>query len=76
MAAAIDGPHNRLCYLNGNLRLSGRFDPGFHYDCIKDFSEGRRELPLQGSFFNCHGTQDPLTGKPHVNIAPNDFCRV
>jgi hypothetical protein len=76
MAVTTDPPHDPFCFLNGNLRLGGRFAAGFHYDCIKDLSERRRELPLKGRFRNCHDGRAQLTGKPHVNIAPNDFCRV
>ena len=76
MAASVDPPHNPSCYLNGVLRLGARYEPGFHYDCIRDFSEGRRELPLKSQFTDCHDMRGRYVGKPHVNIAPNDFSRV
>jgi hypothetical protein len=76
MAASTDPPHNPRCYLNGVLRLGGCYQSGFHYDCIRDFSEGRRELPLKRHFTDCHGARDYYVGEPHVNIAPNDFPRV
>jgi hypothetical protein len=76
MAASKEPPHDQFCWLNGRARLGGRCTDGFHYDCIRDFSEGRRELPLTAKVSDCHGVPERLTGKPHINIAPNDFCRV
>ncbi len=75
VAASSDPPHNRDCYLNGLLRLGGSYDPGFHYDCIRDRSEGRRRIPLVGKFYDCHGSFRPQTGDPHLNIGSNDFVR-
>jgi hypothetical protein len=63
--------HKMQCLLSGRRRLGAPFQPGFHFDCTKGGS------PLIGHFSNCHTTQlSKLTGKPHLNIAPNDFVRV
>lgn len=70
MPHAIDG-HPVSCFLEGYRRLGAPFNPSFHYDCVK----GTRGN-LKGSFFGCHGTEaEMIEGNPHINIAPNDYCR-
>jgi len=61
--------HPVSCFLNGLLRLGGAIKDGFHYDCTKGGQ------PLTGTRQNCHGELGPYTGRPHLNIAPNDFIR-
>lgn len=63
------GEHNALCTLNGLFRLGGPIARGFHYDCV-------RPPRLAGDFPNCHDCVGPYVGKPHLNIAPNDFVRI
>ncbi|MDX5986382.1 hypothetical protein [Sphingomonas echinoides] len=75
VAVSDEPPHNRDCLLNGTLRLGSAYTAGFHYDCIRDRSEGRRRIPLSGTFFDCHSDKSRWTGTPHLNIAPNDFVR-
>jgi len=63
--------HKMQCLLSGRRRLGAPFNPGFHFDCTRGGS------PLTGDFANCHTTEpSKLTGKPHLNIAPNDFVRI
>ena len=77
MAGSSDPPHNPACFLNGGFRIGGRYEPGFHYDCRRDHSSGQRKnaRPLKGTFPDCHGDHASYKGKPHLNIAPNDFAR-
>lgn len=77
IAVTSSAPHNPSCYLNGGFRLGGCYDPGFHYDCRNPRTSGKRKhaRPLTGTFFDCHGDNGRYKGKPHLNIAPNDFVR-
>jgi hypothetical protein len=61
--------HPASCFLNGRIRLGGAIKDGFHYDCTKDGQA------LAGSRHNCHGEMGTYFGRPHLNIAPNDFIR-
>lgn len=64
--------HLVSCILGGYRRLGAPFNPSFHYDCVKG-----KKSNLKGSFFGCHGTEaEVIEGNPHINIAPNDFCRI
>lgn len=62
--------HRAECILNSLRRLGAQYNPAFHYDCMKGNL-------LKGAFHDCH-SQDAyqMTGKPHLNIAPNDFVRI
>ncbi|MNS08993.1 hypothetical protein D3C72_404620 [compost metagenome] len=60
--------HAESCSLNGRFRLGGPIATGFHYDCM-------RLSKLEGDFSNCHGKVATYEGRPHLNIAPNDFVR-
>lgn len=63
--------HNAECILGGIRRLGAPYHPAFHYDCIK--GKGN----LKGIFHNCHGEEPKaMEGKPHLNIAPNNFVRI
>lgn len=63
-----NGTHNVSCKLNGLFRLGGPITRGFHFDCL-------RGVKLVGTFRNCHDASAAYEGKPHLNIAPNDFVR-
>lgn len=60
--------HEARCALNGRFRLGGPIAAGFHFDCT-------RPPRLEGRFCNCHDVEANFAGKPHLNIAPNDFVR-
>lgn len=60
--------HDERCALHGHFRLGGPIAQGFHFDCT-------RPPRLKGRFENCHDAEAEYTGKPHLNIAPNDFVR-
>ena len=62
--------HPVACLLGGYRRLGAPFHAAFHYDCMK----GARGN-LKGSFHSCHDEANIIEGKPHLNIAPNDFVR-
>jgi hypothetical protein len=66
IAAQPPTGHDNTCYLRGSLRLSGQIVSGFHYDCSKG------KPTLEGKFPDCHGEKLQRTGKPHLNIFPND----
>ncbi|WP_395944468.1 hypothetical protein [Brevundimonas sp.] len=61
--------HDARCALNGWFRLGGPIASGFHFDCT-------RPPRLEGRFCNCHGAEGEFVGKPHLNIAPNDYVRI
>jgi hypothetical protein len=61
--------HNEVCALNGHFRLGGPVGKGFHFDCT-------RAPRLIGRFCNCHDLEAEYEGKPHLNIAPNDYVRI
>lgn len=61
--------HPLTCLLSGRRRLGAPYDPVFHYDCVK----GRE--PIRALFFGCHEDAAVKVGRPHLNIAPNDFVR-
>lgn len=65
---AVD--HADLCLLSGRRRLGAPYAPAFHYDCT------RMGEPLEGYFTGCHEDERHWKGKPHINIAPNDYLRV
>lgn len=61
--------HAKQCFLNGVLRVGAAIRQGFHYDCTK---KGDKH---SGTFSNCHGETVTKSGKPHLNVYPNDFIR-
>lgn len=61
--------HANICFLNGILRIGGAIEDGFHYDCTK------RGDTHEGTFENCHGELVKKSGKPHLNVYPNDYVR-
>ena len=61
--------HDERCFLNARVRLGGYFVDGFHYDCT------RGEFNYCGTFSNCHSAISSYTGRPHLNVYPNDFIR-
>jgi hypothetical protein len=64
------GPeHNEVCFLNARVRLGGFYADGFHYDCM------RRKARYEGRFANCHNVEANYTGRPHLNVYPNDYIR-
>jgi hypothetical protein len=65
----VAGPHAALCHLTAVARLGGPIRSGFHYDCTKGSSA------YIGSFPDCHSEIKKYTGKPHLNVYPNDFIR-
>ena len=68
-ALKVGNGHNEACYLNARLRLGGAFADGFHYDCT------RQRRAYSGIFGNCHDAEASYTGRPHLNVYPNDFIR-
>lgn len=69
--ARAGGNHQPHCLLSGTRRLGAPYDRLFHFDC----SKGNRGN-LSGEFFGCHDiAKATWEGKPHLNIAPNDFVR-
>ena len=60
--------HTIQCVLNGRFRLGGPIAKGFHFDCT-------RPPRLQGQFSDCHDKEGDYVGKPHLNIASNDYVR-
>ncbi|NII74839.1 hypothetical protein FHW84_003435 [Dyella sp. SG562] len=68
----LAGDHGHMCVLSARRRLSGAFDPGFHWDCT---NKHKPRTNLSGEFHSCHGPMREETGNPHLNIAPNDFVR-
>jgi len=62
--------HPDSCVLGGLRRLGAPFHHSFHYDCTRV-----SQAVLKGTFFGCHEAPSQETGKPHLNIAPNDFVR-
>ncbi len=68
----VDTGHPDICYISANVRLGARYSKAFHYDCTK----GGKQQALTGSFFGCHQVGSSIkTGKPHLNISPNDHIR-
>lgn len=63
------GTHTVQCTLNSMFRLGGPIAAGFHFDC-------ERAPRVEGRFPNCHDEIEAYVGKPHLNIAPNDFIRI
>lgn len=63
------GQHRHSCLLAGHERLGAPYDRSFHYDCTKG------DRPLSGRFSNCHDVEAAYAGRPHLNIAPNDYVR-
>ncbi len=61
--------HLEQCLIAGRRRLGAPYDHAFHYDCTKD------AVILRDHFFGCHEKSTEWVGKPHLNIAPNDFVR-
>lgn len=61
--------HLTTCFFNAILRIGGAIKDGFHYDCTKG---GSRHV---GTFQNCHGDSVQMSGRPHLNVYPNDFIR-
>lgn len=63
--------HPDRCVLAARRRLGAPFHHSFHYDC------SRPPAPvMQAHLFQCHSSsQQATTGKPHLNIAPNDYIR-
>jgi hypothetical protein len=61
--------HNNNCFLTSRLRLGGYYLDGFHYDCTR---KGRQ---LAAELENCHDERRSYTGRPNLNIYPNDFIR-
>ncbi len=61
--------HETHCLLAGRWRLGAPYDRLFHYDCQKGIRN------LKGNFHGCHSAREPLEGKPHINISPNDHVR-
>lgn len=61
--------HPDSCLVSGRRRLGAPYDRAFHYDCIKG------NEPLRASFWGCHSGCAVREGKPHLNVAPNDFVR-
>jgi hypothetical protein len=61
--------HKESCFLNARTRLGGFFADGFHYDCTHG------QGPYKGRFRDCHDQEGWHTGKPHLNVFPNDFIR-
>jgi hypothetical protein len=66
--ARPNNEHPASCLLSGRRRLGAPYDHAFHYDCIK----GKQ---LTGQFWGCHEDRSTHVGKPHLNIAPNDYVR-
>ncbi|WP_426046092.1 hypothetical protein [Brevundimonas sp. TWP3-1-2b1] len=62
--------HPDICLLAGSRRFGAPFDRCFHYDC------SRGNKPLAGRFTRCHDVEANWSGKPHLNIAPNDYIRI
>lgn len=69
--ARPDGDHPPQCILAGRRRLGAPYDRAFHYDCTRN-----GVADFIGLFFTCHEKGMPYHGKPHINIAPNDFIRI
>jgi len=67
---AMGSGHLEQCLTNEHLRLGGGIPRGFHFDCTIG-EKGN----LSGKFPNCHDTVTLATGRPHLNIYPNDFVR-
>lgn len=62
--------HNDICFISANRRLGAVYAPALHYDCQKG-------EPFSAYFFNCHTTTRALMHVPrHINVAPNDNCRL
>ncbi len=59
------------CLLGSYRRLGAPFHAAFHYDCKKGMRGNLKDL-----FCSCHEeSESTFEGKPHLNIAPNDFVR-
>lgn len=62
--------HEAHCLIGSRCRLGAPYDPRFHYDCKKG------ERNLRSNLFGCHSESAVMhEGRPHLNIAPNDFVR-
>lgn len=64
-----DREHTDKCFLTSHLRLGAPYHAAFHYDCQKGLAN------LKGDFFGCHTDACRCEGRPHLNIATNDYVR-
>jgi hypothetical protein len=62
--------HPAACLVAGRRRLGSPYDRAFHYDCA------RGDSVLRARLSGCHSSPTLTVGDPHINVAPNDFCRV
>lgn len=68
----VSAGHSFPCFLNGRLRLGAPLTEGFHYDCHNGLDP---KGSLSGMFPTCHEESREFRGRPHLNIAPNDYIR-
>ena len=62
--------HPKSCLLNGRRRLGYPYDRAFHFDCQS--GNGK----LVADMYNCHSDLERFSGRPHLNVAPNDNVRI
>jgi hypothetical protein len=59
-------PHRVSCLINSLFRFGRSYEPGRHFNVSYEKNE-----KVEKVFKNCHETEKPGVGNPHINMFPN-----